>query len=425
MTANREGAGGLGALAAGDDGFLYPPQALAYCAALLRQQAFKVRICDAAGERLNTAAALASVSARATDVIAVLVAYASLDDDITFLTSLRRAVPKARLLAIGNSVSLIAPSLLERSEVDHVLIGEPEAILLPACQAIAGKASVRRTVRAADIAAAGANGEGRVADLDSLPRPLWDLLPWQRYGFLTIAASRGCDEFCTFCPYVIGQGRYVRARDPLLVAQEMAWLAATYRPARVIVRDPVFAHERARVERLCRELIAQRVKLAWECESRPEHFDASLLALLKQAGCTTIKLGFETTSERVLRNLRRIPPDGSASAYVEQTARVVAACRSVGLACRLFVMTGLPGQTDADIAETIAFLRNVRPTQTHVKAFTRYPTLPMPLADPDEERRRGERQERVLHEALRTMPRPAAPGALHRLGRWLRRRIGR
>lgn len=86
------------------------------------------------------------------------------------------------------------------------------------------------------------------------------------------------------------------------------------------------------------------------------------------------------------------------------------------MACRLFVMTGLPGQSNEDIADTLAFLRSIPPAAIHVKAFHRYPGLPMSVANSDEERLRGEKQATM-------MQRPPSLSTYQTLRGWLRRRI--
>ena len=331
---------------------------------------------------------------------------------------------KSLLVAVGASLTFAGPQLLERTDVDHVLAGEPEAMLPAACRVLAGDSSVRRLrrmVSAGDLGRPGMDAGGRIEDLDSLPFPAWDLVPLPRYGFVTLLSSRGCDDTCAFCPYAVGMGRHLRRRAPRLVLDEMAWLAATVRPKRLIVRDPVFARERSRVEEICRGMIERKLALAWECESRPEHFDRDLLRLMQRAGCTTIKLGLESTSAAVLHGVHRLPDD--AEAYLQQTAHLVEVCRELDMGCRLFTMTGLPGQTDEDVAAAVAFLRRVRPTGISVKPFHRYPGLPLPPADATEERERGIRQARLMESELAGMRPAAAPGLLHRTRRWLERRM--
>ncbi len=426
QAANREGAGGFGAWSAGEDGFIYPPQTLAYTAAVLRSRGWTVRVIDATGERLDAGATMQRAGLRSHEIIAVLAAHISLDNDIAFINQLHAALPQAHLLAIGSSMPFTGPILLERTDVEHVIVGEPEAMLLPVCQTLKGESSIRRlrrAVTATDVATPGIDRDGRLIVLDSLPFPAWDILPVDRYPFLTISTSRGCTDTCLFCPYVIGQGRYSRARAAERIVDEMQWLASTFHPKRVIVRDPVFALDRQRAAQICQGMIDGKIRLAWECESRPEHFDAGLLHLMHRAGCTTIKLGVETVDQAVLHAVRRIAPDGKADDYIKQTATVAGVCRSLDMACRVFVMTGLPGQDDSAIDSTLTALQSIQPTAVHVKPFHRYPGLPMPAANLDEERRRGVAQAALMQDTLAHMPRPSPLTPYQRLRGWLRRRI--
>jgi anaerobic magnesium-protoporphyrin IX monomethyl ester cyclase len=423
LSSNREGAGGFGAWSSGDKGFIYPPQSLALAAAVLRNQGRDVSLVDACGERLDTATAIRRVQERPASIIAVLVAHISLDNDIAFLNSLSVG-DKSRLLAVGSGAAFVEPQLLERTDVDHVLIGEPEAMLPGACGMLAGENSARRLhrkVTAADLGLLGMDAAGRSQDLDDLPFPAWDLVPLQGYGFVTMLTSRGCDDTCAFCPYAVGMGRRLRIRSTQRVLEEMAWLATTIRPKRLILRDPVFARERNRVELICQGIIDRKLPLAWECESRPEHFDRDLLRLMQRAGCKTVKIGLETTSASVLRELRRVSSD--AEAYLRHTTDLVEVCRELDIGCRVFTMTGLPGQTDADVADTVAYLRQLRPSGISVKPFHRYPGLPMPPGDAAEERERGIRQARFMENELASLRPSAAPSLLHRLRRWLERRM--
>jgi len=75
---------------------------------------------------------------------------------------------------------------------------------------------------------------------------------------------------------------------------ECAWLSAEIKPSYVMMRDPVFAHDPARVHALCEGLIARGIQIRWGCESRPEHFDPELLRLMKAAGCVDVKIGMES-----------------------------------------------------------------------------------------------------------------------------------
>lgn len=422
QTVNREGAGGLGALSSGEVGFLYPPQMLAYCAAALRSNGYSVRLIDAAGKdaagrRYDAAGVIEMLAARPPAVIAVHVAYISLQNDIDFLRGVRRALPGCTVIAIGPSIPFVAEQIERQTDIQCLLYGEPEALLPALCRALGTARQVARLGRRvgqADLQAPGVDGNGRLQDLDSLPLPAWDLVDRQAYGFLTMQASRGCADGCLYCPYVVGQGVRLRARSPAAVAEELAWLVATFHPTRVIMRDPVFAYDAKRTQIICRQIITRGVRVAWECESRPEHFTPELLELMSQAGCTAVKLGLESSGEALLRGLRRLPAGHSAAGYLSQAASTVKACRRLNMACRVFVMTGLPGQTDQDITETLAVLRHIGATTVHVKPFCPYPGLRLGNQTGSFAAQRGEQQARRMEAEIATWS-PVRPTLAQRL----------
>ena len=160
---------------------------------------------------------------------------------------------------------------------------------------------------------------------------------------------------------------------------EWEWLAREVRPPYLLVRDPVFAADRARVVALCEGITARGIRLPWACESRPEHFDRDLLRLLKAAGCVTVKIGVESGDPDLLRAVGRLAAGQSAADYLEQARRVAADCARVGLRCRVFVMAGLPGQGAASQARTEAALRRLAPgTLIHATPYHAHPGTGLP-----------------------------------------------
>jgi radical SAM superfamily enzyme YgiQ (UPF0313 family) len=126
---------------------------------------------------------------------------------------------------------------------------------------------------------------------------------------------------------------------------------------------------------ICRGLLDQHISLEWECESRPDHLTDHLLRLMRRAGCTSVKLGLETADEGLLVRLRRVPSLEAGRAYLRHTDRVVQVGKRLGLRMRLFVMTGLPGQTEASIEQTATYLNRVQAHDVHIKPFVAYPGI--------------------------------------------------
>jgi len=377
-TANREGAAGLGNVYPYEKAFLYPPHTLATVAAVLREGGWDPELIDAVVEGLDAKALADYASREGFQIIGVFVSYATLDVDIEMLRCLRRACPGARIIAFGPAMRFVGPRVREWGGVTAVLVGEPESLFLAACECLAVGSALPSLLRPSDLGVVGCDADGWILDLEVVPYPAWDLLPWDKYRFLSIMGSRGCDDLCAYCPYVAAQGHRFRPRSASSVVAELGWMMDRFAPWRVVFRDPVFARDRQRVLDICAG-IRQRPELgagsrfSWECESRPEHFDAELLRQMKSAGCGWIKIGLETTGGEVLRRMNRLRSDETGEGYVAQTAEVVRACREVGMRCRVFAMAGLPGQGDSVVADTLVQLRRMSPTALGVKALEHYP----------------------------------------------------
>ncbi len=378
--ANREGTASFGALSSG---FAYPPHTLAVIVAVCRQQEIATSLIDAVADKLDLDACTARIQALRPSHLVIYTSWATLDADRAALSALRLAFPHLPRIAIGAGARYNADELLV-SGATHVLLGDPE-LALPALAP--RPLPPPGLVRTHDLLPDQHNHAGLLRDPSRLPRPAWDAVPWQPYGSLSVFGARGCDDHCKFCAYAAVQGHSYRPRPASEVADEMLWLQTTFRPRRILVRDLVFAADRARAITIARQLSATRrgavpFRIPWECESRPEHFDATLLEQMAAAGCTVIKLGIETTAPDLLVQLGRIETPAEAAHYLAYTRRVVADARRFGIQTRVFVMAGLPGQSLEHARATAAFLREIEPTFVHPRPYTAFPRVPLDPAQP-------------------------------------------
>jgi len=409
-TANREGAAGLGVVYPESGAFLYPPHTLALAAASLRGAGFRVQVFD------GVVTALPPELGQA-DAIAVFVSWASLATDLAFVAELR-AQTSAKLLAFGPAMRFVGQQVLAASSVDAVLIGEAEGFIGMAVRYLLD-GSTRVTgqqLSPQSLQTSGYDEQGFVEDLDRLPFPAWELLPYQRYQLLTVLSSRGCPDLCTYCPYAAAQGRRFRTRSVSNIMAELTQLKARFQPDRLVFRDPVFAHQRDRVVKLCTAMLDARLSLNWECESRPEHLDRELLRLMQRAGCQWVKIGLETTDATLLQQLKRVRSAEQAELYLQHTAQVVSTCREIGLRCRLFAMAGLPGQDAAMAEDTRRIIERMEPDALNIKLCEPYPGTGLSSAA------EGDRSQQmtILRQAQESVQR-SRPSLLQRGKGWLKR----
>src|SRR5919197_1311548 len=157
-----------------------------------------------------------------------------------------------------------------------------------------------------------------ISDLDALPFPRWDLVTenqgrkhnvrWSSRpigGGFPLLASRGCPEFCTYCPHRILAG--YRARSIANIADELERLCDQYRRPYVIFRDPLFSEQRDRCLALCDEILARGLRLTFEAETRLDRLGPALIDRLYDAGLRAMSFGVESIEASTLKKSGRRP----------------------------------------------------------------------------------------------------------------------
>jgi anaerobic magnesium-protoporphyrin IX monomethyl ester cyclase len=275
---------------------------------------------------------------------------------------------RARGVKVG-FVGITASKLPELFEAhaDFIVNGEPEA-------------AVARL--AAGSVPAGVIESEAIADLDSLPFPRWDLVTDDRRrqlgirwssrpvgGGFPLLASRGCPEFCTYCPHRILAGH--RMRSVGNIVDEIERLCDLVRRPYVIFRDPLFTDRRERVLELCDEIVARRLAIRFEAETRLDRLDAELIDRMHAAGFRAMSFGVESLDPATLRKSGRRPIP---QAHQRQ---VIDHCRRRGIVTAAFYVLGFLQDDWNSIAATIEYAAALGSTFAQFKILTPYPGTPM------------------------------------------------
>jgi radical SAM superfamily enzyme YgiQ (UPF0313 family) len=212
-----------------------------------------------------------------------------------------------------------------------------------------------------------------VADLDSLPRPAYDLLPMSEYAtpfsaagrVTSMVTSRGCPYRCRFCDAQVVMGRKYRAHSAERVVGEIAWLASELGVREVLFKDSEFTVDRARVERFC-ALMRGGPRVSWTCSARVDTVDEALLRRMAAAGCRVVQLGVESGDPGVLRALGK-------GIRLDRVRSTFAAARAAGIETVANLMVGTPGETPESIETTRRLVAEIRPDHLNVQVFVPYP----------------------------------------------------
>ncbi|HEV8208571.1 MAG TPA: radical SAM protein [Vicinamibacterales bacterium] len=276
-----------------------------------------------------------------------------------------------RMRARGVKVGFIGitaskmPHLFE-GHCDFILNGEPEMAVMRLAQGIIPEGIV---------------ASEQIDDLDSLPVPRWDLVSEDRSrmgfklftrpvgGGYPLLASRGCPEFCTYCPHRILAG--YRMRSIANIVDEMERLCSQVSRPYVIFRDPLFTEQRDRVVELCDEIQRRGLNLTFEAETRLDRLDVDLLDRMYAAGFRAMSFGVESLDPATLKKSGRRPIPQS------HQREIIEHARKLGIVTAAFYVLGFLQDDWNSIAATIDYAIDLGSTFAQFKMLTPYPGTPM------------------------------------------------
>lgn len=333
--------------------FYFPPHDLLQVASCIREwTGARVVFLDAIAENCDEAEVAAFLRQHQPAFMVALLGVESVATDAACADRLRQAVPGMRAIVFGYYASRYAKEILEKSQLDAVLRGDPELSCCAYMNAAACGEMIRDMPGVACRVESGRtviNDLAYLDNLDVLPPPDYSLVALPRYNemllggpFAAVQTSRGCPYRCTYCTSPM-ERRFIH-RAPERVVDEMEALVRL--GARVIrVLDDTFTCDKARVIAICRMLIARNVIVHWSCLSRVDTLDAEMLAWMKRAGCVRVVVGVESYAPVVLQALgKQIDPT-----LINDRLQLV---REAGIECVGFIMVGGPFEDDAAFERT-------------------------------------------------------------------------
>lgn len=201
-----------------------------------------------------------------------------------------------------------------------------------------------------------------VIDLDTLPFPAWDLMKpnefpqiphfngyVRKYPMAPIVLTRGCPNRCTYCGAELINGRRIRSRSVENVMEEIELLTTQFGVREIHLYDSNCAHPRAPLRQVCERIIANKIDIVWNAPNgiRLDSIDKDLAVLMRQSGCYQVSVGIESGSPRILEQIRK----GLSLDTVRENVSIL---REAGIEVIGLFMLGFPGETAAEIKQTIS-----------------------------------------------------------------------
>jgi len=273
------------------------------------------------------------------------------------ISRIKKEFPEAYIIIGGIHPTNSPESVLRDENVDFIAIGEAERTFEKFLSYLDGG-----KVKLADISGFGYKSDGVlhinkdidfVKDLDDIPLPARDKLPYERYVSFnrnSIIATRGCPFKCLFCSMHTVMGRNYRKRSAKKVVDELELIKDRYGAAFFSFDDDNLTMDNKFIIELCDEIIRRKLNIYW---NTPNGINISSLtyeglAKMKQAGCYSTCLAIESGDERILGIMRK-------NISLKKVRQVVSWCRELGIFTLGLFVIGMPGENKESLEKTKEF----------------------------------------------------------------------
>ena len=224
---------------------------------------------------------------------------------------------------------------------------------------------------------------GFVKNLDELPFPDWkyylkkhslknNFLGFNSKTAIPILATRGCPYSCfNYCVYPLQQGRKVRFRSINNIIEEIKFCLENLKTNKFTFRDPVFSINRKFTYDLCKEIIAQGIKIEFLIETHLKNLDDELISILKKAGLKLVYVGIESSSATVLNDINR------ATISNDEQFEKIKKMEAEGIFVKTMFMLGNPSDDIDSLKNTIDYAKKLPNNLAQFSVFTPYPGTPI------------------------------------------------
>ena len=303
------------------------------------------------------------------------------EDDFNFLSKMcltrmrdvawkiaKTARSMGAITVVHGSDSTDNPLLFLENGFDYVLCGEAEGTLVRLCRSILRAEEVPEMDGMVKLDEQGClvRSSQRLSknpswsELSLPARDLIDMEPYRKawvdtHGYFSanMVSSRGCPYGCNWCAKPISGNKF-HLRPPAAVAEEMRLLKVSAGVEHVWFGDDVFALDRHWVQRFAEEIRRRDAVVPFKIQSRADLMTETTVQSLKAAGCSEVWMGVESGSQAVLNAMDK----GLTLSSVRSARRLL---KEAGILACYFLQFGYPGETWAELRETIALVRETRP----------------------------------------------------------------
>lgn len=364
------------------------PLGLTYLASAAREAGHSVSILDAEILSLGINETAQRILERNPDLVGFTAVTISIDNAAAVAREIKKVRPQI-ITVIGGHHFTTAPeeTLKVFNDFDIGVIGEGEKTLVELAGVLKKNGLDKEKLK-------GVNGlifqdsagnffvappRQRTLNLDSLPKPAFDLLPnltqysppahtVKKFPACNLVTSRGCPGQCVFCTRSV-YGNILSHHSAGYMMELVLELYNRYGIREIQFRDDNFTVFKPRLFEFCRMLKEKKLDLVWTALARVDMVEPQMLKAMKEAGCWQIWYGIESGNDGILKLIKKNTTKDIIKKAIDWTSQA-------GLGVGAFFIMGHPGETKETIEETIGFALSLPIDEFHCTFMT-----PMPGAE--------------------------------------------
>lgn len=358
---------------------IWPQNSLAYLAAVAKEQGYQPNILDCIASELDWNQVVEYLKTFRPKWVVIEGISSTITNDAYAGYLAKRYHGKTVL--IGPHITALPEATMEAyPSLDFGILGEVEETLGELIQAVDNGEDLS-AIKGLLYREAGTiknTGERAfIKDLNSLPMPLQELLPLEKYKapyiggpYTFVLHSRGCPNSCAFCRQNVMWKSVCRLRSGESIAREFKYLAGLG-VEKVMFHSDTFTQDRENVLDICTHLTQANTGIEWICNGRVDLVDPEILQAMKQAGCFMVNYGIESGVQKLLDDSNK-----GENATIENARKAVAMTKDAGIQVWAYFIIGLPGETKQTIKQTSAFARELPVELVNFSVATPYPGTP-------------------------------------------------
>ncbi len=365
-----------------------PPLGIAYIAAVIRND-YNIKIIDASVEGFHNEIVINKDFVRyglsiqdigkeiekfSPDVVGISCLYSSHYPETIKICKLAKEIDKEIITITGGTHPTFLPEqCMENRELDFIVLGEGEYTFRELLRRIeAGKHFTEidgLAYREGDEIQVNPRIK-YISNLDEFPFPARELLPMDKYHQANlphshvskskmntpVVTSRGCSMSCIFCSSTRFWGNQYRARSAQNVLDELEHLARDYGIKEIHFQDDNLTLNRERARQIFQGMIDRRLDLLWNAPNGIALWTLNdeLLELMKRSGCYEFIMGIESGDQEVLNKIIKKPLN------LKKVEFLVKTMKRLRIRTGAFFILGLPGETKAQMRNTINFAKKLK-----------------------------------------------------------------